>query len=324
MIPTIDDVFSARTRLAREAVRTPLLHSPALDERVGGRVFLKCEMFQRTGSFKFRGAYNAIAALSETERANGIVASSSGNHAQGVAAAAALFGVGSTIVMPDDAPAAKRDGTRRLGATIVPYSRALDNRDALTEAIVAETGARLVHAYNNPMVIAGQGTIGLEIAESLVEQGERADAVLVPCGGGGLSSGIGLAISALAPETSVYLVEPAGFDDYGRSLAAGTILRNASTSGSVCDALMAPQPGAIGFSINQTTAAGALAVTDDQALEAVAYAFRTLKLVAEPGGAVGLAAILSGAFDARGKTVVIVLSGGNIDPAVLARALSAP
>ncbi|MCX5493546.1 threonine/serine dehydratase [Kaistia dalseonensis] len=322
MTPTIDDVRAAAERIRPEAVRTPLLTNPALDALVGGRVLLKCETLQRTGSFKFRGAYNAIAALSEAERARGIVACSSGNHAQGVAAAAALFGVPATIVMPDEAPQAKLDGTRRLGATVVTYRRADQDRDAMANAIVAETGARLVHPYNDPMVIAGQGTIGLEIAEALAERGEQADAVLVPCGGGGMSAGIGLAIRALAPATAVHLVEPEDFDDYGRSLAVGTVLANPRSVGSVCDALMAAQPGAIGFAINRQTAAGALSVSDDDALRAVAFAFRTLKLVVEPGGAVGLAALLAGRFDARGRTVVVVLSGGNIDPAVLTKALA--
>ena len=323
MTPTIDDIRMAAKRIAAEAVRTPLLSSPALDEITGGRVFLKCENLQRTGSFKFRGAFNAIASLSEAERAHGIVASSSGNHAQGIAEAARLFGVGATIVMPGDAPTAKREGTRRRGASIVDYNRATDDRDAITASIVAETGAELIHPYNDGRVIAGQGTIGLEIAEDLAKRGEHADIVVVPCGGGGMSAGIGLAIATESPNTQVYLAEPAGFDDYARSLASGSIQRNALTDGSICDALMAPQPGAIGFAINRATGARAVAISDADALAAVAFAFRTLKLVVEPGGAAALASLLSGHIDARGKTVVILLSGGNIDPAVLERALAA-
>lgn len=322
MNPSIEDVRAAAKRIAAEALRTPLLNNPALDEAAGGRVFLKCENLQRTGSFKFRGAYNAVAALSDSERARGIVACSSGNHAQGVAAAAALFGVPATIVMPDQAPKAKLDGTRRLGAKVVTYRREDEDRDEIAAAIVAETGGRLVHPYNDAMVIAGQGTIGLEIAEDLAGRGVVADAVLVPCGGGGMSSGVGLAIRSISPETSVYLVEPAGFDDYARSLVAGSILHNDKTTGSICDALMAFQPGAIGFAINRSTASGAISVSDEEALAAVAFAFRTLKLVVEPGGAVALAALLSRRFDLAGRTAVVVLSGGNIDPAVLDQALS--
>jgi len=323
MTPTIDDIRMAAKRIAAEAVRTPLLSNAALDELTGGRIFLKCENLQRTGSFKFRGAFNAVASLSEAERSHGVVASSSGNHAQGIAEAARLFGVPATIVMPGDAPAAKREGTRRRGASIVDYNRATDDRDALTASIVADTGAELIHPYNDGRVIAGQGTIGLEIAEDLARRGEHADIVMVPCGGGGMSAGIGLAIAAESPETEVYLTEPEGFDDYGRSLAAGSIQRNPRTDGSICDALMAPQPGAIGFAINSATGAHAIAVSDAEALAAVAFAFRTLKLVVEPGGAVALAGLLAGRIDARGKTVVILLSGGNIDPVVLERALAA-
>ncbi|MCX5479371.1 threonine/serine dehydratase [Kaistia geumhonensis] len=321
---TIDDIEAAAGRIAGKALATPLLSSPALDAAVGGRVYLKAETLQRTGSFKFRGAYNALAAMDAAERSRGVVAVSSGNHAQGVAAAARLFGVAATIVMPEDAPAAKLEGTRRLGAAVVTYRRAEDDREAIAAEIMERTGARLVHPYDDPAVIAGQGTVGLEIAAALAARGEVADAVLVPCGGGGLSSGIALALSERMPAAAVHLVEPEGFDDYGRSLEAGTILRNERLSGSVCDALMAPAPGRRGFTINSRLAAGALTVSDAEALAAVAFAVRTLKLVVEPGGAVALAALLSGRFAVGGRTVVAVLSGGNIDEPMLARALSAP
>ena len=323
MTPTLDDIRMAARRIAAEAVRTPLLSNAALDAITGGRILLKCENLQRTGSFKFRGAFNAIASLSESERAHGVVASSSGNHAQGIAEAARLFGMAATIVMPGDAPAAKREGTRRRGATIVDYDRATEDRDAITASIVAETGAELIHPYNDGRVIAGQGTLGLEIVEELTGRGERADVVMVPCGGGGMSAGVSLAVTSESPGTEIYLAEPEGFDDYARSLASGTILRNPRTEGSVCDALMAPQPGAIGFAINRATGARAVAVSDAEALAAVAFAFRSLKLVVEPGGAAALAALLSGRIDARGRTVVIVLSGGNIDADLLERALAA-
>ena len=265
---TIDDIEAAAGRIAGHALATPLLSSLTLDAATGGRVFLKAETLQRTGSFKFRGAYNALAAMDAEKRSRGVVAVSSGNHAQGVAAAARLFGVPATIVMPEDAPAAKLEGTRRLGAAVVTYRRAEDDREAVATEIMERTGAGLVHPYDNPFVIAGQGTIGLEIAAALRTRGEAADAVLVPCGGGGLSSGVTMALSARMPAAAVHLVEPKGFDDYGRSLAAGTILRNERLSGSVCDALMAPAPGRLGFAINSRLAAGALTVSDEEALAA--------------------------------------------------------
>lgn len=320
---TIDDIEAAARRIAGEAVETPLLRNAALDAAAGGRVFLKCESLQRTGSFKFRGAMNAIAALDPAVRARGIVACSSGNHAQGVAEAALLFGVAATIVMPADAPLAKREGTQGRGAAIRPYDRASDDRDAIAAAIVAETGAALVHPFNDPMVIAGQGTAGLEASAALAARGIMADAVLVPCSGGGLAAGTGVAFAAAMPAAAVYAVEPAGFDDYRRSLEAGEIRRNEALGGSVCDALLAPAPGPIGFALNRRNLRGALTVTDEEALAAVAFAFRRLKLVVEPGGAVALAALLSGRLPLDGGTAVVVLSGGNIDPATLARALEA-
>jgi threonine dehydratase len=323
-LPTITDIERAAERIAGEAVRTPLLRSPALADRLGGEVYLKCECLQRTGSFKFRGAYNALAALASMERAKGIVAVSSGNHAQGVAEAAAVFGVAATIVMPADAPAIKRAGVTRRGARIVDYDRAREDRDAVAAGLIAAGGGTLVHPYNDRNVIAGQGTIGLEIAADADALGIRPDVVLIPCGGGGLSAGIGTALRARSPATDVFIVEPEGFDDYGRSLAAGAILANGAASGSVCDALLAPSPGAIGFALNRKNLTDAFTVSDDQALAAVAYAFRELKLVVEPGGAVALAALLAGRYDCHGQTVVVVLSGGNVDEAVVARALATP
>ena len=321
-IPTIDDVYAAARRIAAHAAPTPLISNPILDERVGARVLLKCENLQRTGSFKFRGAYNAIAALDSAARANGVVAVSSGNHGQGVAEAARLFGIAATIVMPADAPAVKRARTVRSGGRIVDYDRARENRDAAAAAHIAAHGGALVHPYNDVAVIAGQGTIGLEIAEDCAAIGVVPDAVLVPCGGGGLSAGVGLALRALVPDIGVVLVEPAGFDDYARSLAEGRPVANAAVAGSVCDALLAPSPGPIGFAVNVASHARAIAVSDTEALAAVAFAFRELKLAVEPGGAVGLAALLSRGLALGGGTIVIVLSGGNIDEAVLFRALA--
>ncbi len=322
-VPTIADVKTAAERLRGHAVRTPLLSSPALDEAAGTQVFLKPETLQRTGSFKFRGAYNAIAALSRGARDAGVVAVSSGNHAQGIAEAARLFGIRATIVMPADAPAIKRERTLRSGARIVDYDRAAEDRDSVAAAFIAEHGGTLIHPYDNPEVIAGQGTVGLEIAEDCAEREVRPDVVVVPCGGGGLSSGAGLAVRDRFPGAAIVLVEPEGFDDYARSLAAGRLEANRATSGSVCDALLAPSPGPIGFALNRANLATAVAVSDTDALAAVAFAFRELKLVVEPGGAVALAALLSGRIDAGGQTVVVVLSGGNVDPPVLRRALEA-
>ncbi len=320
--PTIDDVRAAAMRIAPYAVRTPLLSSPALDAALGGHVLLKCENLQRTGSFKFRGAYNAVAALSPEDRSQGVVAVSSGNHAQGVAAAAGLFNIAATIIMPADAPAVKRQRTEALGAKVITYDRAREDREVVAARHIAEHGGVLIHPYNDVNVIAGQGTIGLEIVADFAATRVMPDAVIVPCGGGGLSSGIGLAIRYAFPPTDVVLVEPAGFDDYGRSLREQHIVSNDNTSGSVCDALLAPSPGAIGFAINRANRARAVAVDDGEALAAVAYAFRELKLVLEPGGAVALAAVMSGHVEVRGRTVVVVLSGGNVDADILQRALA--
>lgn len=324
MTPTLEDIEAAARRLDGIAVRTPLLSSPALDAVTGGRIRLKVETLQRTGSFKFRGAYNAVSSLTAELGRNGVVATSSGNHAQGVAAAASILGYRATIVMPADAPQLKIEGTRRLGGEVILYDRAHEDRDAIAADIMARTGCVLIHPFNDRNVIAGQGTVGLEIAADGEATGFHPEAVLVPCSGGGFSSGVNLAMTARGTGARTYVVEPAGFDDYGRSLAAGSLQRNPVLSGSICDALLAPTPGAISFEINKRLGAGALAVTDREVLEAMAFAFRTLKLVVEPGGAVALAALLSGRFDARGRNVVVILSGGNVDPATMMTALASP
>jgi threonine dehydratase len=318
---TIADIEAAAARLASHAVRTPLLVSPHLDAVTGARVLLKPECLQRTGSFKFRGGYNAVASLDPAVRAEGVVAVSSGNHAQGVAEAARLFGVPAVIVMPGDAPPAKLARTRRSGAEVVTYDRASENRDAVGAAVLAERGGTFIHPYNDAAVIAGQGTVGLEIAADAKAMGLVPELVAMPCSGGGLGAGIGVAMRATFPDCAVALVEPEGFDDYARSLRAGHVVANTTQSGSVCDALMAVAPGAIGFALNRAADTRAVAVSDDEALAAVAFAFEELKLVVEPGGAAALAALLTGKLDVKGQTVAIVLSGGNIDPAMLARAL---
>ncbi|MEX0853861.1 MAG: threonine/serine dehydratase [Bauldia sp.] len=321
-LPTIADVRMAAERIAGHAVRTPLVSSLLLDQRTGARVLLKCENLQRTGSFKFRGAYNAIAAMSRQARARGVVAVSSGNHAQGVAEAARLLGIHATIVMPADAPLIKRQRTERSGGRIVDYERANEDREAVAARIIGARGGVLVHPFDDANVIAGQGTIGLEIVADCAALGIRPDVAIIPCGGGGLSAGIGLALRDGVPSIEIVLVEPEGFDDYGRSLSEGRIVANRAAAGSVCDALLAPAPGRIGFALNRANGAVATTVSDKAALAAVAFACRELKLVLEPGGAVALAALISGRIDCRGKTVVVVLSGGNIDEALLSRALA--
>lgn len=321
-IPSFSDILAARERIAPAAVRTPLLASPFLSERLGARVFVKPECLQRTGSFKLRGAYNALAALDPAAREKGVVAVSSGNHAQGVAEAARLFGVPATIVMPADAPVAKRRRTERSGARVVDYERGVEDREAVVARVREEIGGAFIHPFNDPFVIAGQGTIGLEIADDCAALGLTPDVVLTPCSGGGLTAGVTLAMTERFPGVAAYAVEPEGFDDYARSMAAGTLQRNTAAAGSVCDALLVDQPGAIGFAINRERLAGVAVVSDNEALLASGLAFEELKLVVEPGGAVGLAALLAGKLDIAGRTIVIVLSGGNIDEDILARALA--
>jgi threonine dehydratase len=322
IVPTFADILRAAERIRGQAVRTPFIRSDMLDAITGARVFLKPECLQRTGSFKFRGAFNAISSLDPDVRARGIVASSSGNHAQGVAEAARILGTSATIVMPLDAPAIKRKKTEGYGAHVVGYDRASDDRDAITAGIASSTGATIVHPYEHPGVIAGQGTIGLELIDDLAAMGLTPDAVIVCCGGGGLTAGVALAVKERAPQAEIYTVEPVGFDDQARSFASGERMKNPKTSGSVCDALLAPMPGAASFSINRTRVTRGLTVSDEEAMAAVAFAARELKLVVEPGGAVALAALLQGRAELKGKLVVAVLSGGNIDPDVFAQALA--
>ena len=312
--PSFADVEAAAGRLAGHAVATPLLSSPALDRRVGGRVLLKAETLQRTGSFKFRGAYNRISQIPEDARPAGVVAYSSGNHAQGVAAAAALLGVSATIVMPEDAPAIKLANTRGYGAEVVLYDRFTEVREEICAEIAARRGATIVRPFDDPAIIAGQGTCGLEIARQAAALDAELDAVLICCGGGGLTAGCALALAELSPRTAIYTVEPEAFDDTARSLAAGARVANDPAARSFCDALLAPTPGELTFAINRRLVTGGLSVSDAEVAAAMAYAFRTLKLVVEPGGAVALAALLSERLDARGKTVALTLSGANVDP----------
>lgn len=314
----------AAARLRGVAVRTPLLECAALNERVGGRILIKPEVLQRTGTFKFRGAYNRLVQLTPQERKAGVVAWSSGNHAQGVAAAAAFLGIKARIVMPADAPRIKTERTAALGAEIAPYDRLRDDREAIGRALAAAHGAIIVPPYDDPQIVSGQGTVALEIAEDAARLGLTLDALLAPAGGGGLIAGMCLALGDASPATKIYSVEPTGFDDHRLSLIAGKRVANEAGGNSFCDALLAPMPGALTFEINRARLAGGFAVSDDEVAAAMRYAFTEMKLVVEPGGAVALAAVLSGKIDARSKVVAIVLSGGNVDPALFARVISGP
>ncbi|MFZ4806746.1 MAG: threonine ammonia-lyase [Hyphomicrobiaceae bacterium] len=321
-LPTIADIEAAARRLAGLAIHTPLLAHPALDARTGGRILLKAENLQRVGAFKFRGAYNACAQIDRSRYPGGVVACSSGNHAQGVAHAATLLGLKSVIVMPSDAPALKIKRTRAFGAEVVLYDRLTADRDAIARGICEETGAAFVHPFDDPHVIAGQGTVGLELMAQAKAMGLTPDAVLVCCSGGGLASGVATAVKAASAATSVHTVEPAGFDDFARSLVAGSRQTNARLGGSICDALMAPTPGLITFAVGQELMGEGLAVTDDEARAAMRFAFEELKLVLEPGGSVSLAAVLAGKLPVKGRTIACVLSGGNVDPKLYAEIIT--
>ena len=316
---TSADIDAAARVLAPYAVRTPLLSSPALDERLGARFFLKPEMLQRTGSFKFRGAFNKLSSIPQAARGGGVVAFSSGNHAQGVAAAARILNMQATIVMPADAPLSKRERTKAYGAEVVLYDRDREDREAIANGIASKRGATLVRPYDDPMVIAGQGTVGREIAEDMAMLGMIPDIVVAPVSGGGLVAGVATAVKARYPQAAIMSAEPDGFDDHARSLRAGKREPHRSEGRTICDALMASIPGEITFAINQRLLTQGVTASDAEVGTAVAFAFRELKLVVEPGGAVGLAALLAGHIDARGKTVVIVLSGGNVDSDLFAK-----
>jgi threonine dehydratase len=319
VLPTIADIDAAARVLAPVAVRTRLVTSPALDALVGGRVFLKSEVLQRTGSFKFRGAFNKLSSIPEAARKAGVVAFSSGNHAQGVAAAAQLLNMPAAIVMPSDAPVSKIERTKGYGAEVIPYDRDKEDRDAIARDLARKRGATVVPPYDDPWVIAGQGTVGREIAEDFISLGIAPDIVSAPASGGGLMAGIALATKAKFPDVSLITVEPNGFDDHARSFSAGKREPHRAVGRTICDALMASIPGEITFAINQKLGAQGVTVTDDEVAKAIGFAFRELKLVVEPGGAVALAALLAGHIDAKGKTVAIVLSGGNVDADLYAK-----
>jgi len=322
-LPTAADIDAAAARLAGVAVRTPLINAPVLDERLSARVFLKAETLQRTGAFKFRGAYNKISQIPPEKRGAGVVAYSSGNHAQGVAAAARLLGMRATIVMPADAPRLKRARTEALGAEVIAYDRNRQDRAAIAGKIVTERGATLVPPYDDPLIIAGQGTIGREIVEDLAARGLTPDIVVIGASGGGLAAGISLGVKARVPQAKFYTVEPEGFDDTARSFASGQREHNERLSGTICDALMSNTPGELTFPITRELIGQGLAASDAEVARAVRYAFEELKLVVEPGGAIGLAALLAGKLDVNGKVVVGVLSGGNVDAELFAKLIAA-
>jgi len=314
----IRDVEAAAARLAGVVVETPLLQNAELNEAAGGNVLVKPELFQQIGSFKIRGAYNLMSQLTDEQAARGVVAWSSGNHAQGVALAGKLLGIQAAIVMPADAPAAKLENTRRLGGEIITYDRYTEDREVIARNLAAERGAEVVPSYEHPHIIAGQGTVGLEIAEQSQALGSPVDQVLIPCGGGGLTAGCAVALKARLPDVDVRTVEPEHYDDTARSLQGGERVSVSQSTQSICDALLADSPGQMTFDIMQALNAPGLVVTEDEVKNAMRFAFRHLKLVVEPGGAVGLAALLAGKVDTANKTTGIVLSGGNVDQKLFA------
>ncbi|MBI5131931.1 MAG: threonine/serine dehydratase [Rhodopseudomonas palustris] len=319
---TAADIDAAAEVLAPYAVRTPLLTSPALDAVTGARVYLKPEMLQRTGSFKFRGAFNKLSSIPQQARGGGVVAFSSGNHAQGVAAAAQILRMRATIVMPADAPVSKRERTKGYGAEVVLYDRDREDREAIARDIAGNRGATLVPPYDDPKVIAGQGTVGREIAADLAALGVVPDIVVAPASGGGLVAGVAVAVTSRFPDAAVMSAEPQAFDDHARSIAAGRREPHKAEGRTICDALMASIPGELTFAINQQLLTRGVTASDAEVAKAVAFVFRELKLVVEPGGAVALAALLAGHIDARGKTIAIVLSGGNVDADLFAKLIA--
>ena len=313
-LPSYEGVLDAARQIDGVAVRTPLLESPALNAVVGGRVLMKAESLQRAGAFKFRGAYNRISRLTDEEKSRGVVAFSSGNHAQGVAAAAAMVGTPAIIVMPSDSPGVKVEGVIGFGGEVRFYDRWTESREAIGAAIAAERGSILVPPFDDPFIIEGQGTAALE----MLDQADAPfDQLLCGASGGGLMAGINLVMAERSPATKVFVVEPEAFDDTARSLAAGERVGHPQGAPSICDALMSPMPGVLTWPINRRLA-GAIIVSDAEVAEAMRFAFRHLKIVLEPGGAVALAALLAGKIGTKGLTTAIVLSGGNVDPTLYA------
>ena len=320
-LPVFEDVLAAAQRLEGMAVKTPVLESPWLNEVAGGRVFIKPECLQRTGSFKFRGAWNFISQLDPDQHSGGVVAYSSGNHAQGVAAAAAIKGLPALIIMPSDAPAIKIANTKAYGAEVLTYDRASESREEVAQTQLAARNAILIPPFEHKFIVAGQGTVALELINWSQDNDIVFDQLLVPTGGGGLVGGCGMVFKHYLPMSEIFSVEPQDFDDYRRSIKIGEIVSNPTTTGSICDALMSPSAGDLTFAVNQPQLSPGLAVSDDEVREAMRFAFERLKLVVEPGGVVALAAILTGKTDCRDKNTAIVLSGGNVDAELYATVL---
>jgi threonine dehydratase len=318
--PTADDILEARRTLDGVAVRTPLLRSEKLDQLSGARIFIKCENLQRTGAFKFRGAYNCLSHLDRAAYPGGVVAYSTGNHGQAIAMVGRMLGIATTIVMPSDAPAIKISKAREYGATVVLYDRQTQSREQIAAEIAAISPVAVIPPGDNPFVIAGQATVA---SEALEQAGSVAiDTIMVPCGGGGLSAGTCLAARASKSRAEIWAVEPKDFDDTRRSLIHGSREANPALSGStICDALLAPTPAELPFSINRKGLSKVLVASDHEVLLAIRFAFEELRLVTEPGGVIALAALLSDPQSVRGKNVIVIVSGGNVEPAVFKQAL---
>lgn len=315
---TEQDIQDAAARVKDVVVRTPLISSPALNDFAGGKVLIKAENLQRTGSFKIRGAYNMLSQLSAEDAAKGVVAFSSGNHAQAVAAAGTMLGISTSIVMPEDAPQIKIDNTRKLGGETILYDRYTADRETIARELAAERNCPVIPSFDHEHIVAGQGTAGLEIAEQCVEQDLSPDQVLINCSGGGLTAGIAVAVTARFPDADIVPVEPAGFDDTARSLESGEREKNHPDARSICDALQVATPGRVTWPINKQILRRGLVVSDDDVRAAMRFAFHHLKLVAEPGGSAALAAVLAGKIETAGKVTVVVISGGNVDAALFA------
>jgi threonine dehydratase len=320
---SLADIQQAHSRIREHIVHTPLMESETLNALLKARVLVKAETLQKTGAFKFRGACNRALQLTDAQRKGGIVAWSSGNHALAIAAVSNRLGIPATIIMPEDAPKAKIEGARYYGATVRLYDRIKEDREAIGAEIAAKNGAVIVPPYDDPYIMAGQGTVGLEIIQQASDAGAKLDAVIAACSGGGLIAGTAIAIKGTSPDTLVYASEPAGFDELARSLKSGQPESNPPGATSICDSLQVARPGKLTFEVNKALLAGSLVVTDDEVRQAMKAAYQHLKLVVEPGGAVPLAALLSGKLEVAGKTVAIVLSGGNVDTPVFIQALNA-
>jgi threonine dehydratase len=320
-LPTFEDVKSAAKQIEGYAVKTPFLKAQDLSEKLEAEIYIKPECLQRVGAFKFRGAFNRLSRLNEEERKRGVVAYSSGNHAQGVAASAQILGMSAVIVMPEDSPKMKLQNTKNYGAEVITYDRENESREEIADKISKERGCIVVPSFEDHYIISGQGTAGLEAVMQAEAVGVKLDIFMTPIGGGGLISGCSLAVKGLSPDTDIYGVEPDGFNDVQRSLESGKIEHNSRASGSICDAILTIHPEPMTHKIMSDNLSGVLTVTDDEVLVAMKYAWEKLKLVVEPGACVALAAVLHGKIDVKGKNVCIVLSGGNVDEETFKKAL---